>query len=45
MKHNVEIDDIDTIMFIVTKNSILTQEEYNIIYQQIESIRKKGVEK
>lgn len=45
MKHNVEIDDMDTIMFIVTKNSILTQEEYNIIYQQIESIRKKGVEK
>lgn len=45
MQHNVEIDNMDTIMFIVTKNSILTQEEYNIIYKQIENIRKRGVEK
>ena len=45
MKHNVEINDMDTIMFIITKNSILTEEEYNIIYQQIARARKKGVEK
>lgn len=45
MQHNVEINDMDTIMFIITKNSILTEEEYNIIYRQIESIRKKGVER
>lgn len=45
MKHNIEINDMDTIMYIVTKNSILTQEEYNIIYNQINNIRKRGVEK
>lgn len=45
MQHNVEINDMDTIMFILTKNSILTQDEYNIIYDQVDGIRKRMAEK
>lgn len=45
MQHNANMNSMDTIMYIVTKNSILTQEEYNIIYKQIDNVREKGVEK
>lgn len=45
LKHNVIIDDVKTIMYILTKNSILTREEYNLILSKIEKQRIRGVSK
>lgn len=41
LKHNVKIDDIDTIMYIVTKNSILNEEEFYLIYDAIKKAKEK----
>ena len=46
MKHNVNVrDDVKTIMYVLTKNSILTRDEYDLILSKIEQVRKRGVSK
>lgn len=42
IKNDIKIDNMDVIMYMITKNSILTQEEYNIIYNEVDKVRKRS---